>query len=144
MLGVMPELGANATYQYYRTERWLGRMEAIYDGKYTPVGNSDDLLDHILAFFLNCYHIKDWLKNGPEWQVDVDGGLKRMAVEQFVTESEALCICADLCNGNKTLRTGKAAEWERPGSSECTFLCRHQHTGGDKDHQVHFQDPTGR
>jgi len=58
-------------------------------------------LDQVLAFFLNCYHIKDWLKNGPEWQDGADAAVKKWAVEQFVTESEALSICADLCNGNK-------------------------------------------
>jgi hypothetical protein len=93
--------GTNATYQFYRTERWLGRMKAIYSGKYTSLGNSEDHLDHILAFFLNCYHIKDWLKSGPEWQDGVDIDVKNWAVEQFVTESPALSICADLCNGNK-------------------------------------------
>ena len=93
--------GATATYQFYRTERWLGRLKAIYCGEYTPVGNSDDLLDHVLAFFLNCHHIKDWLKKGPEWQDGVDPKVKAGAVEQFVTESEALRICADLCNGSK-------------------------------------------
>src|ERR1035437_4070866 len=94
-------LGENATYQFYRTERWLGRLQAIYSGKHTPVGNWDDPMDHVLAFFLNCYHIKDWLKAGPEWREDVTPEVRRKAVEQFVEESEVLRICADLCNGNK-------------------------------------------
>jgi hypothetical protein len=102
-----PGFGTTATYQFFRTERWLGRIEAIYNGKYVPVGNSDDVLDHILAFFLNCCHIKDWLQNGPEWHDDVDPKLKKMAIEQFVTESPALCICTDLCNGNKHFRVDK-------------------------------------
>ena len=103
----MSELGGNARYQFYRTERWLGRLEAIYEGKHTFVGNSDDPLDHILAFFLNCYHIKDWLQNGPEWQDNVPKSIKHKAVEQFVNESTALCICADLCNGYKHFERDK-------------------------------------
>ena len=109
MLDAMaPGFGETATYQFFRTERWLGRIEAIYNGTYVPVGNSDDLLDHIVAFFLNCYHVKDWLKSGPEWHDDVAPKLKKMAIEQFVTESPALCICADLCNGNKHFQLDKA------------------------------------
>ena len=107
-----PVFGTTATDQFFRTERWLGRIEAIYNGTYVQVGNSDDVLDHILAFFINCYHIKDWLQNGPGWHDDVDPRLKKKAIEQFVTESPALCICADLCNGNKHLKLN-----ERPPRS---------------------------
>lgn len=97
-------LRANATYQFFRTERWLGRLQAIYNGEHTPVGNWDDPLDHVLAFFLNCYHIKDWLKAGPDWHKDVPLEVREKAVEQFVEETEVLRICADLCNGNKHYR----------------------------------------
>ncbi len=93
--------GSNATYQFCRTERWLARLEAVYDGRYKPIGSFDDPLDSVPAFFLNCYHVKDWLKNKPQWHDDVDSGVKRSAVEQFVKESEALKICGDICNGNK-------------------------------------------
>jgi hypothetical protein len=96
--------GTNATYQFYRTERWLARVKAIYVGEYQPVSKWDVPLDHVLAFFLNCYHIKDWLKSGPEWQDDVEPSVKARAVEQFVIESEALTICGQLCNGNKHFR----------------------------------------
>lgn len=93
--------GENATFQFYRTERWLGRIHAIYQGDYKQIGNFDDPLDYVLAFFLNCHHIKDWLKRGSGWRDDTEPAVKAAAVEQFVTESEALRICADLCNGNK-------------------------------------------
>jgi hypothetical protein len=114
MLSAMAELGATATYQFYRTERWLGRIEAIYNGTYTRVGNSDERLDHILAFFLNCHHIKDWLKNGPKWRDEVEPALKQKAIEQFVTESAALSICADLCNGNKHFQLDKTRSGSTP------------------------------
>jgi hypothetical protein len=105
---VVQSFGANATYQFYRTGRWLGRLQAIYNGEHTPVGNSDEPLDYVLAFFLNCYHIKDWLKAGPEWREDVAPEVRNKAVEQFVEESEVLRICADLCNGNKHFRLKQA------------------------------------
>jgi len=109
--------GNTATYQFYRTERWLGRLKAIHSGQHMPVGSFDDSLDHVLAFFLNCYHIKDWLKNGPDWHEGVEREVKERAVEQFVAESQELQICADLCNGNKhfhfdqQLRSGTAPEF---------------------------------
>ena len=62
----------------------------------------------ISSLFLNCYHVKDWLKSGPEWHDDLAPKLKKMAIEQFVTESPALCICADLCNRNKHFQLDKA------------------------------------
>lgn len=99
--------GSTATYQFYRTERWLGRLKAIYGGDFQPIGNWDDPLDHVLAFFFNCHHVKDWLMTGPEWQDEVAPKVKKMAVEQFISESEALSICADLCNGNKHFRLDK-------------------------------------
>lgn len=102
-------------FNFYRTERWLGRLEAICDGRFTQLGTFDVLLDYFLAFFLNCHHIKDWLATGPEWHEDLCPNLKRKAIEQFINESEALSICADLCNGFKhfefkadSLRSGVA------------------------------------
>ncbi len=96
-----PEFGSNATFQFYRTERWLGRLRRIYSGESQELGDWDDPLDYVLAFFLNCHHIKDWLRCGPEWLDQVDKEVKGKAIEQFVAESEALRICADICNGNK-------------------------------------------
>ncbi len=46
--------GTTATYQFHRTERWLGRVKAIYCGEYTPVGNFDNQLDQVLAFSLTA------------------------------------------------------------------------------------------
>lgn len=109
------EFCGNATFQFYRTGRWLGRLEAICCGRFTPAGPSDTLLDYFIAFFLNCHHIKDWLATWPEWHESFPPGPKKKAIEQFINESEALRICADLCNGFKhfeskahSLRSGVA------------------------------------
>lgn len=96
-----PEFGSNATSQFYRTERWLGRLQRIYSGEFQELGSWDEPLDYVLAFFLNCHHIKDWLRCDPKWFDQVNKDVKGKAVEQFVAESEALRICADICNGNK-------------------------------------------
>ncbi|MGO9239224.1 MAG: hypothetical protein ACLQBJ_00310 [Bryobacteraceae bacterium] len=113
--------GDKATFQLCRTQRWLDRLGAICGGEYRPLGTWDDPLDYVLAFYLNCYHVKDWLKRDPKWQEDVPKKLKSAAVEQFINETEALCICADLCNGNKHFRLRRAP---RSGSSP-EFLGEH-------------------
>jgi hypothetical protein len=106
--------GSTATFQFYRTERWLARLQAIYNGEYKGIGNFDDLFDYVLAFFLSCHHVKDWLKNGSQWHDELDPHVKAAAIEQFVSENECLRICADICNGNKhfhldrELRSGTA------------------------------------
>lgn len=98
-----------ALYQFHRTERWLKKMRDIYSGNYRP----DEPLDYLLAFYLNCYHIKDWLKHAKGWRDEVPSNIKAAAIEQFVSDSGALLICADICNGTKHfacdrwLRSGK-------------------------------------
>jgi len=99
------DFGTTATYQFYRTGRWLDRVRTTCSSDYIPGSKSDNesdnALDYVLAFFLNCYHVKDWLKKGPGWRDDVEPTVKRKAIEQFINESDALSICADLCNGSK-------------------------------------------
>jgi hypothetical protein len=56
-------------------------------------------VDDFEAFFIHCFHLKDWLKNDPE--VDITIGT---AAEALVNSSDALRICADLANGVKHLR----------------------------------------
>ena len=93
-----------------------------------PLGSFDEPLDHVLAFFLNCYHIKDWLISGPQWLDETDPEIKRRAVEQFVTDSEELKICADLCNGTKHFHFDRKLRSEKP----TTF--RSTHTKIDLSH----------
>ena len=48
--------------QYDRTKRWYDRLTAIDQGRAHDMA-SDHYVDEIYAFFLNCYHLKDWIKN---------------------------------------------------------------------------------
>ena len=45
------------------------------------------------AFFMECYHLKDWLKKDPR--------IKPVDVEAFITGSKFLSLAADLCNSLK-------------------------------------------
>jgi hypothetical protein len=88
----------------------------------------------------NCYHLKDWLKNDPTTQPVVGD------VEQVITASTYLSLCADLANGSKhlTLTRSRADPTTRigrrrfalnlgggPPSSQCVvFLSSGQPTPG--------------
>ena len=50
------------------------------------------------AFFQNCWHLKDWIKNDP----DVPS-LVRASIEGDVKGSTELLVCADLANAAKHL-----------------------------------------
>ena len=82
--------------QWERVKRWWSRFGEISKGR-VYLDNTEFSEDEIFSFFLNCYHLKDWIKNDP-----TSGRLSDL-VEEYVNKSEALSICADLCNGLKHL-----------------------------------------
>jgi len=82
--------------QYARVKRWYNRLEQINNGK-QHIHPSDYYQDEVLAFFMNCYHLKDWLKNDSSFNKDNE------AIEAFVRNSNNLSICGDLANGAKHL-----------------------------------------
>lgn len=59
--------------------------------------HSESYRDDLYTFFLNCYHLKDWLKNDSAFQIN--GGI----VEGYINQNEDLQICADICNAHKHL-----------------------------------------
>jgi hypothetical protein len=80
--------------QWARVLRWYDRFSRIERGveNYSPSDFSDD---EMWAFFINCYHMKDWLTNDPA------SGLTSRAVEDFVAKPPNLSLCGDLANGSK-------------------------------------------
>jgi hypothetical protein len=82
--------------QYDRLRRWYDRFQEIECGR----DHTRETLyyeDVVYAFFQNCHHFKDWLKN------DTSIGLTRNEPEDVVNNSADLKICADLANGTKHL-----------------------------------------
>jgi hypothetical protein len=62
-------------------------------------GHQRTMMMKCLRFFLNCYHLKDWIKN------DKSAGLPAQNnVENFVSSSYPLNLCADICNAHKHLK----------------------------------------
>lgn len=94
--------------QYRRMMRSYERFTSIDRGRaYDP--SSEDYNDEVFAFFLNCYHLKDWIKNdegaGVTAQTDVEG---------FINSSYPLKLCADICNSYKHLRLKAPRSHEYP------------------------------
>jgi hypothetical protein len=80
--------------QLNRVLRWYQRVKKISRG-IIHFRDSHFYEDELFAFFLNCYHLKDWIKEDP------NAAHVRVAVEPFINSSPALSLCADLCNCQK-------------------------------------------
>jgi hypothetical protein len=94
--------------QYERMQRSYDRFCEIKSGLADKV--SADYEDDVYAFFMHCYHLKDWIKNDSDVKVrmpniDTD-------VEQFINESEALSLCAALCSSLKRLELNRSQSSE--------------------------------
>lgn len=78
--------------QYRRMRRWRARIVAGED-------DPDYELDNVHAFFIACFHLRDWIANDPEVRAEV-----RQAVRHFASdETSPLPICEHLANGLKHL-----------------------------------------
>jgi hypothetical protein len=81
-----------------------GRSEELHNG--IPIRKQWDARvtyrDYAHAFFIFCYHIKDWIIN--------DIGVNQVTeteVEEFINDSPSLGYCADIANGVKHLKLNR-------------------------------------
>ncbi len=84
--------------QFKRVQRWYQRVNNIAQGK-VHNKSSDYLKDEVLAFFINCFHLKDWIRNDDSIPQKV-----RNQVENFVKASPELTLCRELCHSTKHLK----------------------------------------
>ena len=91
--------------QLNRVRRWYQRFREINEGKLHD-RPSDFYQDEVYAFFMNCYHLKDWIRNDPS------GSSIAGKVEGYINTTPELSLCADICNGLKhlTLTTHRSGE----------------------------------
>lgn len=82
--------------QFERVKRYFERFKKINEGKQHNQ-SSPHHDDDVYAFFQNCYHLKDWIKNDKSCS-------KQSCVEAFIESNSNLRICADLCNSLKHLK----------------------------------------
>jgi hypothetical protein len=100
--------------QWERVIRWYGRFKEISESKNISQSSPNDE-DDVFAFFLNCYHLKDWIKND-----SMATKFMSEKVEGFVNNSPSLSICADLCNGLKHLTVDRSRSGQSPHFGEKT------------------------
>jgi hypothetical protein len=95
--------------QLARVERWYKRFSRLNRG--IPHQRShDELTDEVYAFFINCFHLKDWIR-GDE---SLTFPNKHSVIERFITSSRYMSICADLCHGMKHLRLKRTRTGKQP------------------------------
>jgi hypothetical protein len=82
--------------QLDRVRRWYQRFKEISEGR--PHDRASDYYqDDVYAFFMNCYHLKEWIKNDPAHSP------LGASVETFISNNPDMALCADICNGIKHL-----------------------------------------
>jgi hypothetical protein len=91
--------------QFERMMRWYRRFGDTEQGRPHTV-ESLYYDDEVQAFFISCYHLKDWILND-------DGSDLRTSkheLDEFVKQNEPLAICGDLCIGLKHLKRDRS-DW---------------------------------
>jgi len=76
-------------YHRARLQYQFNKLRPIREGIYPAFGGNTEF--ELFAFFEICYHLKDWIKHSPECRTF-------SCVENFINNSPALQICADICN----------------------------------------------
>ncbi len=93
--------------QLERVRRWYNRFKKINDGM-VHGQPSEYYQDEVYAFFLNCYHLKDWIKNCPA------AASVANRVEEYINNTADLSLCADICNSSKHLHLDKSRSGQWP------------------------------
>src|SRR5260370_40735833 len=83
--------------QWARVKRRYACLEAMNTPREHISPSADYPDDDFQAFFMDCFHLKDWLKN------DSASGLSGKEVEDVVSNSGVLALCGELANGSKHL-----------------------------------------
>lgn len=94
-----------------RAERYYRRFERLYMGV-EDAADVAHFMDDVYTFFLHCYHIKDWLKNDPDFTAH-----SASEIENYVSTTPCLAMVADICNAAKHLRLTKHRS---PGHAQIT------------------------
>jgi hypothetical protein len=87
--------------QLARVRRSLARVEnwSVNPQLELPQERQVEYEDMLFAFFQNCWHLKDWIKNDAAAPRTLAG-----PIEQLCGQHQSLLLCADVANGTKHLR----------------------------------------
>lgn len=83
--------------QYKRMERWFQKLERIENGIENEEFSSTEYKDSYVVFFLNCYHLHDYLEEDP------NANVTESQVDSFIAANNCMELCGDICNAEKHL-----------------------------------------
>ena len=86
--------------QLARVRRWYAKVEAIGHAE-NPSSNLEEEHDVVYAFFMNCYHLRDWLQNSNAVSPEV--------LREFFDAHVEMMACRDICNGLKHFKLDRAS-----------------------------------
>jgi hypothetical protein len=94
MLRGAPSLHKSAGWQgqFDRLKRWHNRIKKV---RWQIPGSesAEEYEDYLYAFFMNCYHLQDWLH--------YSAGISTGDLKQFIDSHPEMQVCRDICNGIK-------------------------------------------
>jgi hypothetical protein len=93
--------------QLDRLKRSYEKLVQIDKGRKHDL-HSDYYRDEIYVFFLNCHHLKDWLKKDSTFQVS------NKSIENYINNNNDLRLCADICNAYKHVSLNCPRSTESP------------------------------
>ncbi len=80
--------------QFERIKRWHKILNKIKISN-SPEKQADYQVDCIYSFFINCYHLRDWLEHSKV--------VDKTKIDKLFGDNIEMKICRDICNGIKHL-----------------------------------------
>lgn len=111
--------------QWERVNRYYDRFRKINEGLEGHGEPSDYYFDDMLAFFLNCFHLRDWLKKDNFQSTKI-----RKTPDKYVEDTLCLAICADLANAVKHMKLDGKKFPLKSGSAPGRIIRSMSVTGG--------------
>jgi hypothetical protein len=92
-IGLSEYIGPGWRGQLARVLRWHKRVRALG----VPSSAIDGMppFDYLYAFFQNCYHLRDFLKNS--------NAVTQASLDAFIKATPAMALCRQIANGTKHL-----------------------------------------
>lgn len=117
--------------QFERVKRWYERFKLIDSGRPYDI-SLEHYRDEVYAFFQNCHHLKDWIRN------DSTVGAAAWKVEEFIDKNEELKLCADICNRKKHLKLRSSRSGQDPRFGKRDLKLKLEEPDGKKTISVKF------
>lgn len=93
-------LGTDWSDQWERVERWKARLDVIREALPGDGPAKTSALDDVYAFFMNCFHLGDWV-----WR---SGAKTKDEVRDFIKNDPDMRLCPNVCTGLKHFRVKPA------------------------------------